>query len=67
MSFFIIIGLFFLSFSVLFLFAPKIIVKMSELGNKLLFTDYGTVAHRKLSGWVLLIMSLVMFYLGVKL
>ena len=59
-----ILGLMFFVFSLLFLFYPKMIVKISEIGNKLIFTDHSTVAHRYWSGLVLLIMSLLMFYLG---
>lgn len=61
---FILIGFIFLLFGMLFLFAPRTIVKLSELGNKLIFTDHGTVAHRKWSGLLLLLMSLIMFYLA---
>ncbi|MFQ5674497.1 MAG: hypothetical protein ACE5G1_01260 [bacterium] len=54
-------------FSLLFFFAPGIIVKMSQIGNRLVFTDYRPVEHRKLSGVILLAISLVMFYIGVTL
>ncbi len=57
-------GLVFLFFSLLFFFYPRTIVRISEIGNKLIFTDHSTVAHRYWSGLVLLIMSLLMFYLG---
>lgn len=63
---FLILGLLFLSFSLLFFFAPRVIVKISEIGNKLLFTDHSTVAHRYWSGLVLLIMGAIMIYLSVK-
>jgi len=61
---FLILGLLFLGFSFLFFFAPRIIVKVSEIGNKLLFTDHSTVAHRYWSGLVLLIMGAIMIYLS---
>ena len=64
MLFFVTLGLLFLLFSLLFFFSPKLIVKISEIGNRMIFTDYSTVAHRHWSGLVLLVMSLVMFYLG---
>ncbi len=63
---FLILGIVFLGFSLLFFFAPRVIVKVSEMGNKLLFTDHGTVAHRHWSGLVLLIVSAMMMYLGLK-
>lgn len=65
MYFLVVLGFLFLSFSLLFFLAPKLIIKISEIGNRLVFTDHGTVAHRFWSGLVLLIMSLVMFYLGM--
>lgn len=64
MFIFIIFGSIFFIFSVLFFFTPKFIIKISEMGNKLIFTDHGTVAHRYWSGIFLLIMSIIMFYLG---
>ena len=67
MVIFILAGLIFMGFSFLFFFAPGLIVKMSKIGNKLVFTDYGSVARPKLSGAVLLIASLVMLYIGVQL
>ncbi len=65
MTFFIGIGLLFLIFSALFFFAPSVIVKLSEFGNKLIFTDHGSVLHRKLSGLILLAIGLIMLYIGV--
>ncbi len=59
-----ILGLLFFVFSLLFFFYPEMIVKISEIGNRLIFTDHSTVAHRYWSGLVLLIMSLLMFYVG---
>lgn len=63
----ILLGLVFLFFSLLFFFYPRMIVRISEIGNKLIFTDHSTVAHRYWSGLVLLIMGLLMFYLGLFL
>ena len=57
-------GVLFLFFSLLFFFFPRVIVRISEVGNKLIFTDHSTVAHRYWSGLVLLIMSVLMFYIG---
>lgn len=67
MQLFVFLGLVLLFFSLLFFFAPRVIVKLSELGNRLVFTDHNYLAHNKLSGTVLLIMSLVMFYLGIQI
>lgn len=65
MMIFLAVGALFLFFSLLFFFAPRLIIKISEIGNKLLFTDDRSVAHRYWSGLILLLMSLVMFYLGL--
>lgn len=67
MAVFIFAGVLFMVFSLLFFFAPGIIIKMSQIGNRLVFTDYRPVAHRKVSGVVLFAVSLVMFYIGVTL
>ena len=64
MFLFIMLGVLFLVFSLLFFFAPKTIIKISEVGNKMIFTDHKTVAHRFFSGFILFVMSLIMFYLG---
>ncbi len=58
------LGFFFLCFSGLFFFAPNLIIKISEIGNKLVFTDEKTVSHRYWTAALLLFMSIVMFYLG---
>ncbi len=62
---FVILGILFFFFSALFFFFPKLIIKISEVGNRLVFTDHNTVAHRYISGVVLLIMSLLMFYINL--
>ena len=66
MLLFWVLGFLFLFFSGLFFFAPNLIIKISEVGNKLVFTDEKTVSHRYWSAAFLLLMSLIMFYLGIK-
>lgn len=63
---FVILGMLFFFFSLLFLFFPKLIIKISEVGNRLVFTDHNTVAHRYMSGIVLLVVSLLMFYISLS-
>jgi len=67
MAIFLVAGLLFLILSMLFFFAPNVIIKMSEIGNKMVFTDYRSVAHRKISGTILLATSILMFYIGSTL
>ena len=67
MALFIFLGVIFLIFGALFLFAPILLIKLSELGNKLIYTDHNTIAHRYVTGMVLTLLSALMFYLGIKL
>jgi len=60
-------GVFFIIFSILFLFAPHWIITISEWGNRLIFTDHDAVIHRKFVGIFLGVLSLVMFILAVKM
>ncbi len=64
---FIAVAVLFFVLGLLFFLAPAVIVKLSEMGNRLVFTDHGSVAHRWISGSILLAMSAVMLYLGLKL
>ncbi len=66
MAIFLFAGLVFLVFALLFWFAPDVIIKLSEIGNKMIFTDHRSFAHRRLSGIVLLIMSIIMFYMSLR-
>lgn len=43
-----------------------VVIKLSEYCNKTIFTDHCSFAHHRLSGAILLILSLIMFYVGVK-
>jgi len=65
MLLFWILGFLFLLFSGLFFFAPNMIIKISEVGNRLIFTDEKAVAHRYWSAGFLLLMSILMFYFGL--
>jgi len=49
-----------LAFGVLFLFFPEALIKLSEWGNRLVFTDHNAVAHRKVVGSMLLVVSVFM-------
>ena len=66
MAGFLFLGILFLTFGFMFLFAPRLIIRLSELGNKLVYTDHGTVAHRYLTGIIMLAVSLLMFYLWAR-
>lgn len=64
---FLFFGLFFIIFSILFLFAPHLIIIISEWGNRLIFTDHDAVIHRKFVGIFLAALSIVMFVLALKM
>jgi len=67
MALFIFLGAIFFLFGALFLFAPMALIKLSELGNKLLFTDHSTIAYRHVMGILLILLSALMAYLAIKL
>jgi len=64
---FIFLGVFFVVFSILFLFAPHWIIIISEWGNRLILTDHDAVIHRKFVGIFLGALSIVMFVLALKI
>ncbi|GBD93811.1 hypothetical protein BMS3Abin05_01406 [bacterium BMS3Abin05] len=59
-------GFFFIVFSFLFLFAPHLVIIISEWGNRLILTDHDAVLHRKWVGIFLGILSVVMFILALS-
>lgn len=64
---FILLGLLFVVFGLLFIFAPYAVVKISEVCNRMVFTDAKTLAHKNWSGAILLIAGILMFYLGFRI
>jgi len=67
MIIFVLLGLLFVVFGLLFLFAPYAVVKISEVCNRMVFTDAKTLAHRNWSAAILLSAGILMFYLGFKI
>ncbi len=63
---FLFLGVFFLAFGLIFLFAPKWIILLSQWGNRLVFTDHDAVAHRKFVGSALFVLGLIMFYRAIS-
>lgn len=47
------------------IFRPDTIIKLSQLGNRMIVTDYGYVQHHIVSGVILVIIGAVLFYVGV--
>lgn len=65
MALFIAGSVLFFVVGILFLIAPNVLVKLSELGNKMIFTDHSPFAHRKVTAVILFLMSVVMFYVAM--
>ncbi len=63
---FYLLSLLSMAFAILFLFFPETLIKLSEWGNKMVFTDHNAVAHRKLVGVVLLFVGIFMFFVSWK-
>ena len=52
---------------VLFLFAPKALIYLSEMSNKIFMTDEVAIRFRKWVGVVLILVSILMFVIAVML
>ena len=63
--FLIIVGCFSIITGYICIFHPKTIIKLSQIGNRMIITDYGYVQHHKISGVVFIIIGAVLFYVGV--
>ena len=63
---FFLISFTFLVFSILFLFFPEVLIKLSEWGNKLIVTDHKAVMHRKVVGVMLFGLSVLVFFISWK-
>ena len=51
----------------LFLFAPKALIYLSEMSNKIFMTDEVAIRFRKWVGVVLILASILMFVIAVML
>jgi hypothetical protein len=49
------------------IFRPSTIIKLSQLGNRLVATDYGYVRYHKLSGFLFITVGAILFYVGFSL
>ena len=56
-----------LTFGLLFLFAPRALIRLSEWGNKPLFTDHGTIVHRKGVGIFLVVVALFLLATALRI
>ncbi|MFC1671878.1 hypothetical protein ACFL01_01955 [Planctomycetota bacterium] len=67
MIFFVIIGVIAAVFGVLFIFAPGILIYLSEISNKIFMTDEVAIKFRMWVGVALLLVSVLMFVVAVYL
>jgi len=61
---FYLISFSFFVFSILFLFFPDVLIKLSEWGNKLILTDHKAVIHRKVVGIMLFSLSVIVLFVS---
>ena len=62
MMVFVILGMIFLAFGLMFLFSPGVIAWLGERGNRILFSDEGVLSHGKIAGLSFVIVGFLMFY-----
>jgi hypothetical protein len=49
------------------IFRPNTIIKLSQLGNRLVATDYGYVRYHKVSGILFISIGAFLFYVGFSI
>lgn len=49
------------------LFRPGTIIKLSQIGNRLITTDYGYIRYHKVSGFMFISIGALLFYVGFTL
>lgn len=62
----VLIGVFSIITGYLCLFRPNTIIRLTEIGNRLIVTDYGYIQHRKISGLLFILIGTGLFYVGMK-
>jgi len=62
-----ILGAVFFLVSLGYLFAPRIMSKLNQIGKKILFKDEWSFAHRSITGIFFLIVGLLLLYISFYL
>ncbi len=63
-NFILIIAILALVFGLLLMFNPEFVKELNELGNKIIATDEQMLAHRYITGAVLVILSLILIVIS---
>lgn len=58
-----ILGIFIIIFGLLYLFSPRFLVRLNELGKKVLFSDEWTIGHRLLMSILFLLVGFFVLWL----
>ena len=48
-----------------FLFMPRLIIKLNKVGDKVIFTDSDLFSRPKLSGFAFIILGVLLIYVGI--
>ena len=65
MTIFLILGIIAGGFGFLFIFAPRVLIYLSELSNKIFMTDEVAIRFRILVGIALFVVSILMFVIAI--
>ena len=63
---FLIIGMLSIFIGIIFFVKPEILIKFSEIGNKIIITDEQILCYPRCLGIVLLAISIYILYISVK-
>jgi len=63
---FLILGSISIIFGFIFIFKPEILIKLSEVGNRVVFSEKAVYANPRFFGIVLVIIATAIFYLDFK-
>ena len=60
---FLLSGSFAIMFSLFLIFFPTDLKKSNDYLNRILFTDENAIVYRKRTGWILILLSMAIFYI----
>ena len=52
---------------ILFIFAPGLLSRLNDSGNRILFTDEKAFIYRRICGIILLVAAIFLFWTGIRL
>jgi len=63
---FIILGVLSIIVGLIFMINPRLIIKLNEFGNKVIFVDDAVLLYPRVFGTIMLFVSLYLLYIGWK-